>query len=215
VLQVRPQATQALDAIVDTEGFEASELLCHTDRSLGHGVVDGIRDIVIVKRHDLEATETPAVAQQVGVINAKLQAEKRPYLLVGPGRWGSSDARLGIPVKWAQIAGAKVIVETNFKDREVEPSQGAHFFHNVTSFRIGYLTLSNVDQRETTDRRQLDAGWFERQPTFFETAEVRHLRLEHPLRVRLDGRKSVAVILKPAVEPDLAAVTTRCLSPES
>ncbi|MHB8874425.1 MAG: PEP/pyruvate-binding domain-containing protein [Myxococcaceae bacterium] len=198
VLQVRPQATQALDASVETGGFGDDEVLCRTDRALGHGAVDDLRDIVFVKRQDLGAGETPAVAAEVGAINARLQAEKRPYLLVGPGRWGSSDSRLGIPVKWAQIAGAKVIVETNFADREVEPSQGAHFFHNVTSFRIGYLTLSHLDRRDTADRRQLDQGWFERQPTFFESPAVRHLRLERPLRVRLDGRKGVAVILKPS-----------------
>ena len=203
VLQVRPQATQVLDFNVETDGFPADQVLCRTDRSLGHGVVDGIRDVVFVKRQDLESNETPAVAQQVGEINARLVAEKRPYLLVGPGRWGSSDSRLGIPVKWAQIAGVKVIVETNFADREVEPSQGTHFFHNVTSFRIGYLTLSHVDRQATVDERRLDARWFEEQPTCFETSEVRHIRFERPLRIRLDGRKSTAVILKPlAPEPD-------------
>ncbi len=198
VLQVRPQATQRMDSNVETEGWPEEETLCRTDRSLGHGVVDGIRDIVFVRREDLAANETPAVAQQVGIVNARLVAEKRPYLLVGPGRWGSSDSRLGIPVKWAQIAGAKVIVETNFTDREVEPSQGTHFFHNVTSFRIGYLTLSHVDRQGTAERRSLDVGWLDQQPVFFSTPEVRHIRLEDPIRVRLDGRKSTAVILKPA-----------------
>jgi len=161
-------------------------------------VVDGIRDIVFVKRQDLEAHETPAVAEQVGVLNARLSAEKRPYLLVGPGRWGSSDSRLGIPVKWAQIAGAKVIVETPFGQREVEPSQGAHFFHNVTSFRIGYLTLSNLDHRATAHKRLCDMGWLEQQPVFGESADVKHLRLEKPIRVLLDGKHSSATILKPA-----------------
>ena len=108
VLQVRPQATQALEGTVETEGFDESRVLCRTDRSLGHGVIEGIRDIVYVKRSDLQATETPGVAGQVGALNAQLCADGAPYLLIGPGRWGSSDPRLGIPVKSAQnIGGAR------------------------------------------------------------------------------------------------------------
>ncbi len=196
VLQVRPQATQALEGVVETEGFDESRVFCKTDRSLGHGIIEGIRDVVYVKRSDLKATETPGVAEQVGALNAKLMGEKTPYLLVGPGRWGSSDPRLGVPVKWAQIAGARVIVETTFQDREVEPSQAAHFFHNVTSFRIGYLTISNVDRRDAEHRRSLDAAWIEAQPVVTDLGEVRHVRLEKPLRILLDGRASTATILK-------------------
>jgi hypothetical protein len=197
VLQVRPQVTQVAESDIDTENVPDTQVLCRTDRSLGHGVVEGIRDVVMVKRQDLEGKETPTVAQEIGMLNARLQAEKLPYLLVGPGRWGSSDSRLGIPVKWAQIAGAKVIVETPFQDREVEPSQGAHFFHNVTSFRIGYLMLSNLDGSGFGDRGSCDLEWLQRQPALFETKEVRHVRLERPLRVLLDGKRGKAAILKP------------------
>lgn len=205
VLQVRPQATQALDAKVDTDLVHEAEVLCRSDRSLGHGVVDDLTDVVVVKRLDLEAQDTPAVAQQVGLINERLRAEGRHYLLIGPGRWGSSDARLGIPVKWGQISGARAIVETDFADRPVEPSQGTHFFHNVTSFRIGYLSLSNLDRHGTAESRRIALDWFAAQPTAFETAEVRHVRLERPLRLLLDGRKGAAVILKPA-EPKVEDV---------
>ena len=197
VLQVRPQGTQQSDVAVDIEDVAPESVLCCSDRSLGHGIIDNIRDVVFVKRQDLEARETPAVAEQVGQINARLVAEKRPYLLIDPGRWGSSDPRLGIPVKWSQIAGAKVIVETRFGEREVEPSQGAHFFHNVTSFRIGYLTLSNVDRRDTAHKRAIDLAWLEAQPACGETADVRHVRLAHPIRVMLDGKHGAATILKP------------------
>jgi CheY-like chemotaxis protein len=196
VLQVRPQATQILNGRVDTESFPRDEILCHTDRSLGHGIGEEIRDIVYVKRSNLGSHETPAVAAEVGRMNARLAGERAPYLLVGPGRWGSSDPRLGIPVKWAQIAGAKVIVETSFEDRSVEPSQGAHFFHNVTSFRIGYLTLFGGGKGAGT--RFLDERWLREQPTFAETAEVRHVRLDRPLRVYLDGRHGTGTVLKPA-----------------
>jgi len=197
ILQVRPQATQALDGQVETGGFAVEEILCSTDRSLGHGVIEGVRDIVYVKRNDLQANETPAVAEQVASLNTRLLGQNVPYLLIGPGRWGSSDPRLGVPVKWAQIAGARVIVETVFQDREVEPSQGAHFFHNVTSFRIGYLTISSVDRRAATHPRIIDHAWLDAQPAVADTGEVRHVRLERPLRILLDGRHSTASILKP------------------
>jgi hypothetical protein len=197
VLQVRPQAVQHLESAVDAEAVPPERVLCQTNRSLGHGVIQDVRDVVVVKRRDLEAHETKAIAAQVGEMNARLTAEGRPYLLVGPGRWGSSDPRLGIPVKWAQIAGARVIVEASFKDREVEPSQGAHFFHNVTSFRIGYLTLHGADRPAAEGERAFDFAWLARQPTAHETAEVRHVRLEKPLTILLDGRKSRATILKP------------------
>ncbi len=197
VLQVRPQATQLLDGAVETEGFAPDRILCTTDRSLGHGVVEDVRDIVMVKRNDLQPHETPLVANQVGALNAKLMADKTPYLLIGPGRWGTSDPRLGIPVRWAQIAGAKVIVETVFQDREVEPSQAAHFFHNVTSFRIGYLTISSVDHRDDAHPRVLDEAWLSAQADVADTGEVRHIRLEKPLRILLDGRRSTATVLKP------------------
>ncbi|MFH0899197.1 MAG: PEP/pyruvate-binding domain-containing protein [Pseudomonadota bacterium] len=197
LLQVRPQATQLVDDIVETGDVAPEHVLCRTDRSLGHGVIEDIKDIVFVKRCDLECHETPRVAEQVGALNHRLQADRLPYLLIGPGRWGSSDPRLGIPVKWAQIAGARVIVETSFLDREVEPSQGAHFFHNVTSFRIGYLTISNTGRHSTESRRSLDFDWLKSLPTQYETSEVRHVRLPRPLRVYLDGKQSSAMILKP------------------
>ena len=195
VLQVRPQATPIVDGMVDIEGYAPEQVLCRTNRSLGHGIVEGLRDIVYVKRTDLQANETPAVANQVGEVNARLVAEKRPYLLVGPGRWGSSDPRLGIPVKWSQISGAKVIVETAFEDRTVEPSQGAHFFHNVTSFRIGYLTVFGSDGAGTCS---FDGDWLSSQHVESETDQVRHVVLDEPLRVLLDGRNSTAAIVKPA-----------------
>jgi len=199
VLQVRPQADQNFETEVETEGFAEADVVCTSDRSMGHGRLSNIADIVLVERSDLEATDTPGIAQQVGQINTALMTEKRPYLLIGPGRWGSSDRRLGIPVTWSQIAGAKVIVETDFDNREVEPSQGAHFFHNVTCFRVGYLTLSNLDHRGTWQRRRLDRAWLDTLPVHAQLPGVRHLRLETPLSVLLDGRSGTATILKPGV----------------
>ncbi len=199
VLQVRPQAAQMRGPRIDTSCLDEGDVLCRTDRSLGHGVIDGISDIVFVKRERLEATQTPAVARQVGELNARLIAEGRPYLLIGPGRWGTSDPGLGIPVKWSEIAGARVIVETDFGDREVEPSQGSHFFHNVTSFQVGYMTIAGMDRRATAHERRLDREFLRALPRLFESEEVAHVRLEKPIQVLLDGRHGRGAILKPGV----------------
>jgi hypothetical protein len=196
LLQVRPQATFRLETVVAIEDYATERVLCRTDRALGNGVIEGIRDVVLVKRDDLDARETPAVAEQVSRLNARLAEAKTPYILIGPGRWGSSDPRLGIPVRWSHIAGARVIVETSFRDREVEPSQGAHFFHNVTSFRIGYLTMPGALHPAPASACRLDLDWLAQQPVADETDEVRHVRLDAPLRVLIDGRRSVGVILK-------------------
>jgi DNA-binding NarL/FixJ family response regulator len=197
VLQVRPQAAQMSGPKIDTQHLDEADVLCRTDRSLGHGIIEGIRDIVFVERERLEATDTPAIAREVGTLNAKLVAEGRPYLLVGPGRWGTSDPRLGIPVRWSEIAGAKVIVETDFGDREIEPSQGSHFFHNVTSFQIGYMTIAGMDRRATAYERRIDRDFLRGLPRFSESSGVVHVRLEAPLQVLLDGRKGRGAILKP------------------
>jgi pyruvate phosphate dikinase-like enzyme len=192
LLQIRPLAGQAFDENVEAGGFPPEQVWCRSGHSLGHGVIRDLRDIVQVKRRDLPPAAMASVAAQVGAFDARLQAERAPYLLLGPGRWGSSDPSLGIPVDASQIAGARVIVETPFRDRRVEPSQGSHFFHNITSLRIGYVCLADGADF-------LDWDWLARQPTCSETPEVRHMRLVEPLRVVLDGREGKAAFLKPGV----------------
>jgi len=195
VLQIRPQGYRLAHEPIDPGDFAAEEVLCRTDCSLGHGIIDDIGDVVYVKRMDIGHLETPSVADRIGAINADLVEEKRPYLLVGPGRWGSSDPALGIPVAWSQISGARVIVEAGFPGRAVEPSQGTHFFHNVVSFEIGYLTVTATSG--AVGQAFFDLEWLGRQPARREAADVRHVRLAQPLRVFLDGREGKATILKP------------------
>ncbi|MBI2896374.1 MAG: hypothetical protein HYY06_22645 [Deltaproteobacteria bacterium] len=193
VLQLRPMATPLDEDDVEAEGVPAERILCRTGRALGHGRITDIRDVVYVKKLLLDSTTTPSVAAQVGQINATLVAARAPYLLVGPGRWGSADPGLGIPVEWSQIAGARVMVETTFNGRPVEPSQGTHFFQNITSLRIGYLSVDET----RPNGEVLDVEWLERQPAVRETAAVRHVRLPEPLTVYLDGRARRATVVKP------------------
>jgi hypothetical protein len=155
-------------------------------------VVEGIRDVVYVRPESFEARQTPKIAAELEGVNAALVAAGRPYLLIGFGRWGSSDPWLGTPVQWPQICGAKVIVEATRPDMDVDPSQGAHFFHNLTSFRVCYFSVPHAGAH------RIDWAWLERQERVSETALLRHVRPAEALQVRVDGRHGRGVILRPA-----------------
>ena len=149
-------------------------------------------DVVMVDIDRFERASSRDVGQEIARFNAVLTAKDRPYLLIGVGRWGSADPWLGIPVAWEQIAGARVIVESGFRDFRVTPSQGSHFFQNLTSFQVGYFTV-NADVGEGFVRWD----WLAAQPAVSERGCVRHLRFDPPIEVRMDGRKNQGVILKP------------------
>jgi len=180
----------------DLSSVPDEEVLCRTDVASGHGVREQIRDIVYVRRERLDSREGRQITARVGALNALLRAEQRSYALIGPGRWGSSDPTLGVGVRWGDISGAGVIIETPIGTRRIEPSQGTHFFRNITAARIGYLT---VEQRPGSE---LDSDWLERDAAgaHIESSdhEVVHLRLTEPLGVYLDGKAGTAVVLKRA-----------------
>ncbi len=200
VLQVRPMMLQDFaDVSVETEGHSAEATLCRTEMAIGHGHMSDIHDVVYVTAKDLDGYSTPRVALEVAAINETLIEAERPYLLVGPGRWGTFDAALGVPVKWGQISGARVIVEVPFGDRSVDPSQGTHFFQNVTALRLGYLTLRG---RAPAEDEFFDGDWLDSQPATGEYEFIRHVSLDTPVAVHLDGRKGTAVILKPVPPTD-------------
>ena len=171
----------------------AERVLVTTNRALGHGLIDDVRDVIYVKSSDLRSQQTREAAREVRGLTDELHREGRPYLLIGPGRWGTSDPALGIPVQWQDIAGAKAIVETPIADRYVEPSQGSHFFHNLTALHIGYLTVGDGIE----DDARVDAEWLDARPAAHETTLVRHVRLDAPLRIEMDGVEGRAVVLKP------------------
>jgi hypothetical protein len=164
--------------------------VCRSTSVLGNGRIEDIRDAIVVDRQRFDRATSRRTAAEIGQLNAELAG--RPYLLVGGGRWGSADPWLGIPVTWAQISGARVIVEAGFEDIKVAPSQGTHFFQNLTSFHVGYFTV-NPDAGEGF----VDWEWLAAQPAVRETACVRHVRFERPLVVTMNGRRSEGVIWKP------------------
>lgn len=190
-LQVRPMV--ASDAVVDIEQDELYEpqALLASEAAMGNGVDDTIRDVVFVRPDAFEPMRTPEVAADIDAINRELVDARLPYLLIGFGRWGSSHPTLGIPVNWSQIAGARAIVEATLPSMNVEPSQGSHFFHNLSSFQVSYFTVPH------NGPFRIDWDWLDAQPIVRETPLVRHVRLTEPLTVRVDGRTARGVIRHP------------------
>jgi CheY-like chemotaxis protein len=192
VLQMRPLAVHGDAEALAPDSFEAREILCRTQRVLGDGRRDGILDIVAVDQRHFERGHSREAAVEIGRLNAELAARSTPYLLIGVGRWGSRDPWLGIPVGWDQVSGARVIVEAPLRDLKVTPSQGSHFFQNLTSFDVGYFTI-DPDQGDVP----VDWTWLESQAALTEAAHVRHLRLGRPLRILMNGKTGEGLILKP------------------
>ncbi len=187
-LQVRPMVVSHGRVDITAEEMADSHVLAASDKVLGNGVIETIADVVYVKPDCFDAQLTPAIPGELGPINRSLIAERRPYLLVGFGRWGSSDPWLGIPVEWAQISGARVMIEATLPNMDIELSQGSHFFHNLTSFQMFYFSVHH------SGAYRIDWDWLNQQPSRTETAHVRHIRLGRPLTVKVDGRSGIGVI---------------------
>ncbi len=169
--------------------------ICQSKQVLGNGSFNEIYDVVMVDFENFDRGKSKAVAIEVSKINAKLIAERRPYILFGVGRWGSMDPWLGIPVTWDQISGASVIVEAGFKDFSVAPSQGSHFFQNLTSFRVGYFTVNSIDKSDF-----IDWDWLYKQTVHEELLFIKHLRFDKPISVRMNGHETRGVIFKPGFD---------------
>jgi len=194
-LQIRPIPEQSEPTSVDVDGVAAEAVLCRSRSVLGNGRIDDIRDVVYVDPDLYERRDSHTVAAGVGRLCSQLTVAERPFLLIGVGRWGSSDPYLGIPVSWDQIAGVRAIVEAGFKDMRVEPSQGTHFFQNLIAHRVGYFTV-NPEVGEGT----VDWDWLRAQPAASEIGALRHLRLAEPAVVVMSGTRRQGVVLKPGAE---------------
>lgn len=192
-LQIRPMLVDTkaenLDKLLQETDWD--QILCSSRQALGHGRSRDIKDVIYVKPEAFDRGRTPLIAQEIEQINNRLQNSKLPYLLIGPGRWGSADRWLGIPVEWHQISGARGIVETAMKEIAVEPSQGTHFFQNLTSMGIGYFCVSDRDKDSF-----VDYDWLDRQEASEETRFLRHVRLGEALDIRVDGKSRRGLVLK-------------------
>jgi CheY-like chemotaxis protein len=191
-LQMRPLAVSREFEELKIGDVDRDELVVESPLVLGHGKIDDIRDVIFVDKRRFERSMSHEAASAVTMLNAELKAKGVPYLLIGVGRWGSTDPWLGIPIAWDQIAGVRVIVEAGFKDLRVTPSQGTHFFQNLTSNNVGYFTV-NQDAGEGF----VDWDWLVDQQAVTESGTVRHLTLDEPLVITMNGKSNRGVIYKP------------------
>jgi hypothetical protein len=194
LLQIRPivDSKQMLDE--DISAIPDERCLLRSHMSLGHGISEEVTDVVYVKTdEDFTAMNNPAIADDIERINRRFLNEDKGYVLAGPGRWGSSDYWLGIPVKWPHISAAKVIVEVALKNYRVDPSQGTHFFQNLTSFGVGYFNI-DTDANQGLFRKEL----LDSMPAVEETKYVRHVHFDRPLKIMMDGKKQEGVVMLPA-----------------
>lgn len=191
-LQIRPivDTKEMLDdSIMDVED---KDLILRSETALGHGIMDNVRYIVYVKPGTFDSARNPELVKEIEAINARFVEDGEPYILVGPGRWGSSDPALGIPVKWSQIAGARLIAESALPGYRIEPSQGTHFFQNLTSFGVGYFTIDPDGGNGFIDMDYLDSL-----PAEHESDSIRIVRFPDPLTIAINGRKSKGIVRKP------------------
>ncbi|HPS95680.1 MAG TPA: PEP/pyruvate-binding domain-containing protein [Bacteroidales bacterium] len=190
-LQIRP-ITESLDnKSLDWEKIDTEDSLIYAQKALGVGFIDGITDVVYIRNENFDSSYTVKMAEEIDSLNIKMKEQGRYYVLVGPGRWGSSDPWLGIPIKWPHISEAKVIVECGLRDFHVEPSQGTHFFQNLTSFGIGYLTINPYNNDGKFEKEELD-----KMDAVYESNYLRVVRFDKPLYIFIDGRKNKGIIRK-------------------
>ncbi len=192
LLQMRPLVISRELEELNVEEIDPAGLVCQSLQVLGNGVIKNIYDIVVVDIDKFDRAKTREVAWEVSRLNMKLVSENTPYLLIGIGRWGTLDPWLGIPVTWDQISGARAIVEANMKDFNVAPSQGSHFFQNLTSFMVGYFTVN-----AQVNQGFIDWEWLGAQHAVEEMTYTRHIRCEKPITVKMNGHKNKGIILKP------------------
>jgi hypothetical protein len=192
VLQTRPLALSYDIGQISLDKNNNDDLLISSDKALGNGVTDSIRDIVYIVPKKFDSSKTIEIAQEVGTMNTKLTESSSPYILIGPGRWGTLDRWLGVPVKWNQISGVSVMVETALEDFNIEPSQGTHFFQNVVARGIGYI-YAGIDSQNS----YVDWSWMAEQKVQNKLEFVGHIHLHSPITVKIDGRSGHAIVEKP------------------
>lgn len=200
LLQMRPIVDSKLAVVTDIAAIADDQCLIRSHHSLGHGIYKDVSDIVYVKTGNCcTAADSPMTAREIEEINSAFMARKQGYILIGPGRWGSSDPWLGISVKWPHISAARLIVETAMQGRHIEPSQGTHFFQNLTSFGVGYFTVNAPDSDGLCRTDLLDG-----MPATAETAHVRVVHFDIPLTMMMDGKKQEGVVMLPNSIDDIA-----------
>lgn len=196
LLQIRPIVQNKELSNEDLSKVTLDETILYSNNVLGHGITNDVYDIIYVKTKDFNAGNNQAVTIQIEELNKQFLDNDKNYILVGPGRWGSSDSWLGIPVKWSQISNARVLVELGLDSYKVEPSQGTHFFQNLTSFGVGYFSVN----RHVADGGFFDEDFLNSQPAVYESDYIRHIQFKSPIVIKINGKKKLGVVLKPSLD---------------
>lgn len=197
-LQIRPIIDRKEDVDAELMALPNDRLILRSHTALGHGTTDNIHKIVYVRTDNFNSLNNRKVAAEISAINREMIQKGENYILIGPGRWGSSDDALGVPVRWGDISAARLIVETALHNYRIEPSQGTHFFQNLTSFGVGYFTINPFGGEDYFDTEFLDA-----QPAEKETDHVRVLHFDHPLTIGIDGRCTAGILKKPDADAEI------------
>ncbi|MBN1790772.1 MAG: phosphoenolpyruvate synthase [Bacteroidales bacterium] len=192
LLQIRPIVVNEQSINSRIEIINSEEVIIYSEKALGNGTYTNIKDIVYIKPETFKASDSVKIAQELEKVNEEFVRNQHSYVLIGPGRWGSSDPWLGIPIKWAHISAARVIVESGLEHFRVDPSQGTHFFHNLTTFGVGYLTVNPYMHDGICNMDFLNS-----RNAAFETQYLRHIRFEKPVKIEIDGKTNRAVVYKP------------------
>lgn len=189
LLQIKPLVVNSIQEYTDDEMFKQSDILLQTTNALGNGILQHIQDIIYIKPEAFDKMRTIEMAQEIEMLNKEMVHLQKQYMLVGPGRWGTSDRFLGVPVQWPQISNAKVIVETSLSNFPLDSSLGSHFFHNITSMNVGYFAIEQVHEKN-----YLDWNLLNRQKIIKETEFFKHVACNTPLRIIMDGKNRSAHI---------------------
>ena len=192
MLQIRPIVGRDETIHLNPETIQQKETILISNMALGNGIIKDISDLVYIKPEAFDASKNQQFAAQLETINNRFIEENKNYVLIGPGRWGSSDPWLGIPIRWAQISAARLIVESSLENYRIDPSQGTHFFQNLTSFRVGYFTINSH-----IGEGYYDIDFLNSLPAEWENDNIRHVRFATPCEIALDGKKSYGAVFKP------------------
>lgn len=189
LLQIKPLLGSAQDYNIDFAAIDPAAIVLSSTRTMGNGLIDTIQDVIFIDPSDFDKSQTEEMAREIDALNQEMMKEGKQYILIGPGRWGTRDRWIGIPVAWPMISNAKVIVETALEDFPLDASSGSHFFHNVTSMQVGYFSIQHINRENFINYDILNA-----QPLIGRTHFFRHVRFELPLLVKMDGKKRQAIV---------------------
>lgn len=193
LLQIRPIVQNKELLTEDLSLIDPKDEILHSTNALGHGIINDVQDIIYIKTNSFNAINNSDIATEIDKLNATFLEQEKNYILVGPGRWGSSDPWLGIPVKWSQISNARILVELALDNYKVEPSQGTHFFQNLTSFGVGYFSINPYMENDGL----FDEEFLNSLPAIYESKFVRHVRFSSPMTIKINGKNNIGSVLKP------------------